>query len=35
MVVAETKAETQDFENTEETRRQGLVAAGGVPGALP
>jgi mercuric ion transport protein len=34
MAVAETKAETQGLENTEETRRQGLVAAGGILGAI-
>ncbi len=34
MAVAETKAETQGLENTEETRRQGLIAAGGILGAI-
>ncbi len=34
MAVAETKAETQGLENIEETRRQGLVAAGGILGAI-
>ena len=34
MAVAETKAETQGLENTEETRRQGLVATGGILGAI-
>ncbi len=34
MAVAETKAETQGLENTEKTRRQGLIAAGGILGAI-
>ena len=34
MAVAETKAKTQDLENTAETRRQGLVAVGGILGAI-
>ncbi len=34
MAVAETKAETQGLENTEKTRRQGLIATGGVLGAV-
>ena len=34
MAVAETKAKTQGLENTDETRRQGLVAAGGILGAI-
>ncbi len=34
MAVTETKAETQGLENTGETRRQGLIAAGGVLGAI-
>ena len=34
MAVTETKAETQDLENTGETRRQGVIAAGGVLGAI-
>ena len=34
MAVTETKAQTQDLENTDETRRQGLVAVGGVLGAV-
>jgi mercuric ion transport protein len=34
MAVVETKAESQDLENTGETRRQGLISAGGVLGAL-
>lgn len=34
MAVAETKAKTQDLENTDETRRQGLVAVGGIFGAI-
>jgi mercuric ion transport protein len=34
MAVTETKAETQGLGNTGETRRQGLIATGGVLGAL-
>ncbi len=34
MAVAETKAKTQDLENTDETRWQGLVAVGGILGAI-
>ncbi len=34
MAVAETKAKTQDIENTDETRRQGLIAVGGILGAI-
>lgn len=34
MAVTETNAESQDVENTGETRRQGLISAGGVLGAL-
>ncbi len=34
MAVTETKAETQGLENTDETRRQGLIAVGGVLGAI-
>jgi mercuric ion transport protein len=34
MAVIDTKAETQGLENTDETRRQGLVAAGGILGAI-
>ena len=34
MAVTETKAETQGLETTGETRRQGLIATGGVLGAL-
>ena len=34
MAVTETKAETQGLENTGETRRQGLIAFGGVLGGL-
>jgi hypothetical protein len=34
MAVIETKAETQGLENTAETRRQGLIATGGVLGAV-
>ncbi len=34
MAATETKAETQGLENTMETRRQGLIATGGVLGAL-
>jgi hypothetical protein len=35
MAVAETKAKTQGIENTDENRRQGLAAAGGILGAIP
>jgi mercuric ion transport protein len=34
MAVTETRAETQGLENTGETRRQGLIAAGGILGAV-
>ena len=34
MAVTETKAETQGLENTEETRRQGLIATGSIIGAI-
>jgi mercuric ion transport protein len=34
MAVTETKAETQGLENNGETRRQGLIATGGILGAL-
>jgi mercuric ion transport protein len=34
MAVAETKAETQSLENTGETRRQGLIAFGGILSAI-
>jgi len=34
VAVTETKAETQGLENTDETRRQGLIAVGGVLGAI-
>ena len=34
MAVTDTKAETQGLENTGETRRQGLITAGGALGAL-
>ncbi len=34
MAVTETNAESQDLENTGETRRQGLIATGGVLGAV-
>lgn len=34
MAVTDTKAETQGLETTGKTRRQGLIAAGGVLGAL-
>jgi len=34
MAVTETKAETQGLENTDETRRLGLIAVGGVLGAI-
>ncbi len=34
MALTETKAETQGLETTGETRRQGLIAAGGILGAL-
>lgn len=34
MAVTETKAETQGLENTGETRRRGLISAGGALGAL-
>ncbi len=34
MAVTETKAETQSLENTVETQRQSLIAAGGILGAV-
>jgi mercuric ion transport protein len=34
MAAIETKVETQNLENAGETRRQGLIAAGGVLGAI-
>jgi mercuric ion transport protein len=34
MTATETKTETQDFEDANETRRQGVIATGGVLGAI-